>query len=80
MPEQLERRTDDQGRVALGANFADTLVVVEQIGEDEVRIRRAPRRAPKKYTLEELLADVTPDQFHGETPTGHAVGNEVSEA
>ncbi|MEH2319915.1 AbrB/MazE/SpoVT family DNA-binding domain-containing protein [Nostoc sp.] len=30
----------------------------------------------KKYTLEELLEGMTPDNFHSEFDTGNAVGNE----
>ena len=29
------------------------------------------------YKLEELLAEITPDNLHGEVETGMAVGNEV---
>ena len=32
---------------------------------------------PKKYTLSELLAGVTPENLHGEVETGFAVGNEI---
>jgi antitoxin MazE len=35
-----------------------------------------PVRKPR-YTLDELLAGVTPDNIHGETDWGPAVGNEV---
>ncbi|OKH28455.1 AbrB/MazE/SpoVT family DNA-binding domain-containing protein [Chroogloeocystis siderophila] len=31
----------------------------------------------KKYTLEELLEGMTPDNFHSETDAGTPVGNEV---
>lgn len=31
----------------------------------------------KKYTLDELLEGMTPDNFHSEIDTGIAVGNEV---
>ncbi|MEH2245996.1 AbrB/MazE/SpoVT family DNA-binding domain-containing protein [Nostoc sp.] len=31
----------------------------------------------KKYTLDELLEGMTPDNFHPEIDTGSAVGNEV---
>jgi antitoxin MazE len=31
----------------------------------------------KKYTLDELLEGMTPDNFHSEIDTGCAVGNEV---
>jgi antitoxin MazE len=33
-----------------------------------------PRRAP--YTLEELVAQITPENVHGETDWGEAVGRE----
>jgi len=32
---------------------------------------------PARYRLEELLAQVTPENLHGEVSTGHAVGNEI---
>jgi len=32
---------------------------------------------PKKFTLEELLAGVTPDNLHGETDWGKARGKEA---
>ncbi len=31
----------------------------------------------KKYTLDELLEGMTPDEFHSEIDTGIAVGNEI---
>lgn len=33
--------------------------------------------AKPTYTLEELLAGITPENLHGEWDTGEAVGNEV---
>jgi hypothetical protein len=33
--------------------------------------------APKDYTLKGLLAEVRPDNVHGEVKTGPAVGREV---
>ncbi|MHC5728321.1 MAG: AbrB/MazE/SpoVT family DNA-binding domain-containing protein [Nostoc sp.] len=33
-------------------------------------------RKRKKYTLDELLEGMTPDNFHSEFETGNAVGNE----
>jgi antitoxin MazE len=35
-----------------------------------------PLRIPH-YDLDDLLADITEDDLHPETSTGHAVGNEV---
>ncbi|AFY72606.1 growth regulator [Synechococcus sp. PCC 7502] len=31
----------------------------------------------KKYTLEELLKDMTPEHFHLEISTGNAIGQEI---
>jgi len=31
---------------------------------------------PKRYTLDELLAGITPENLHGETDWGEAVGRE----
>jgi antitoxin MazE len=39
------------------------------------RLVIAPVRKPK-WTLNELLAQVTPDNLHGEVDTGPATGNE----
>jgi len=39
------------------------------------RLIIAPVRKPK-WTLNELLAQVTPDNLHGEVDTGPAMGNE----
>jgi antitoxin MazE len=35
---------------------------------------RPPRRP--RYTLDELVAGITPENFHGETDWGEAVGRE----
>lgn len=43
---------------------------------EEGRLVVAPLRARKKYRLEDLLAHVTPENLHGETPTGGPVGKE----
>ena len=34
------------------------------------------RRRSDKYRLDDLLAQITPENMHEETDTGHAVGNE----
>ncbi len=35
------------------------------------------RTSKTKKTLKELLANVTPENLHGETQTGHVVGKEI---
>ena len=72
----IKRRADERGRVALGSEFANQTVVVEKVGEGELRIRKVKRRV-RRFTLEQLLADVTPDKLHPETDTGPAVGKEI---
>ena len=47
-----------------------------EITLDAGRLVIAPRRKPK-YTLEELLAQVTDENIHDEIDTGPAVGNEA---
>ena len=72
----LTRQTDSQGRVTLFEDFASTTVIVERVGDDEIRIRKA-KAAPKRPSLKEMLARVTDENRHGETDTGPAVGGEV---
>ncbi len=69
-----QRKTDSKGRVLLFGDFARALVTIERVGEDEIRIRRRKRR---RFTLNELLAQITPENMHAEVPTGAPVGKEV---
>jgi hypothetical protein len=74
--EKIKRRADERGRVTLGGEFANQTVIVERVRDGVLRIRRVKPRV-RRFTLEQLLADVTPDKLHGETDTGPAVGKEV---
>ncbi len=71
----LPRRVDKKARVLLFPDFAGQLVVVERVGENEIRLRRA-RVVPRKYTLAQLLAGVTPENVHAEVDFGRTVGKE----
>lgn len=51
----------------------DTLVEIHLV---KGKIVITPVKTPD-WSLEELLAGVTPDNLHGETDTGIAVGNEI---
>jgi len=51
----------------------NTPVELELI-DGQVVIRPSPRRV---FTLEELLAGITPENLHGEWDTGPAVGGEI---
>jgi antitoxin component of MazEF toxin-antitoxin module len=78
MPSKVvTRKTDAKGRVILTKEFANCLVTVEIHGE-EVRIRKTKQARPRKYTLQQLLAGVTPENLHPEFDTGPPVGREVS--
>lgn len=69
------RRTDKKGRVSLFQDFADRLVIVKRISDDEIRIIKA-KAVPKRYTLKQLLDQVTPQSLHEEVDTGPSVGAE----
>lgn len=45
--------------------------ITVDVGEDAIVIRR------KTHRLEALLAQVTPENLHGEVKTGRSVGREV---
>ena len=71
----IKRRTDERGRLTLGNAFANQTVLIEQVAEGELRIRRAKPKV--RFSLAELLAGITPDNIHPETDTGAPVGKEV---
>ena len=68
---QITRKVDERARVVLPDDFANMTVVIERINESELRLR-------KKRTLVQLIADITPENLHGEWETGPDVGTEVS--
>ena len=53
------------------AGITEGTPIVLEIAEDAIVIRR------KRYSLEALLAQVTPENLHGEVDTGHPVGREA---
>jgi hypothetical protein len=72
------RKADRKGRVTLFSDFADSLVIIERISDEEVRIRKT-KATPRKFTLSQLLAGVTPENLHAEVKTGSAVCHRGSE-
>jgi antitoxin component of MazEF toxin-antitoxin module len=74
---QLTRKADKKGRVLLFPDFADQLLIVERVGDDEVRLKRAKAVPRRKYTLAQLLAGVTPENVHAEVDFGRPVGKEA---
>jgi antitoxin component of MazEF toxin-antitoxin module len=74
----VTRKADKKGRVLLFPDFAGQLVIVERIGEDEVRLKKATTaRRRRKYTLAQLLAGVTPENIHPEVDFGRPRGKEA---
>ncbi len=72
----LTRKTDSKARVTLPAGYANCLVTIEQYGE-ELRLRKVKSTVARRYSLKELVAQITPENVHAEVKTGHAVGKEV---
>jgi hypothetical protein len=72
----VTRKTDRQARVTLPGDFASCEVTIERQGK-ELRIRKARKAPPKRYSFKELMAQVTPENIHAEIKTGPAVGGEA---
>jgi antitoxin component of MazEF toxin-antitoxin module len=73
--EAKTRRADKKGRVSLFSDFADRLVIVKRISDDEVRVIKA-KAVRKRYSLKELVDQITPESLHDEVDTGPSVGAE----
>ena len=73
--ETKTRRADKKGRVSLFQDFADHLVIVKRVSDDEVRVIKA-KAVPKRYSLDEMLKQITPETLHAEIGTGPSVGAE----
>jgi antitoxin component of MazEF toxin-antitoxin module len=71
------RKADTKGRVLLFPDFANQVLVIERIGDDEVRLKKTKPRRRRKYTLQQLLEGVTPENIHAEVDFGRPVGKEV---
>jgi hypothetical protein len=74
--ETITQKTDRQGRVVLPSDFASCLVTIERDG-NELRIRKAPKALPRRYSFKELMAGVTKENIHAEVKSGPAVGGEA---
>ena len=70
------RTADQMGRVTLFDDFANHRVIIERIGEDEIRLRKA-EAVPKKITLDELLAGITDENMQEKVDFGPPVGREL---
>jgi len=58
---------------AVDSHLEENMTV--EITQEDDRLIITPRRA-SRWSLEELLADVTPENIHHEVDTGPAVGQE----
>ena len=70
------RKADSKGRVTLYADFSNHVLVMERVGEDEVRIRKA-KPGGKPPSLRELLKGITEKNIHAEVDFGPPVGKEL---
>jgi antitoxin component of MazEF toxin-antitoxin module len=69
------RKIDKKGRLTLFGDFADQLVIVERLSDDEVRVKKA-RAVPRRYTLAQLVAGITAENCHRKVEWGPARGRE----
>ncbi len=60
--------------LAVAARISEGTLVNIAVDGDKLSVTAV---APTKYTLEGLMAGVTPENVHSEVSTGHAVGNEI---
>lgn len=72
------RKVDAKSRVVLPDRFAGKLVVIDQVDDNEVRIRVSKRR-PLRYSLDQLLAESAHTDFQNELDVGPPLGAEVHE-
>jgi antitoxin MazE len=60
--------------LAIEAGIEEGTLVEIELNGDGLTVTAVP---PERFTLAELLADVTPENVHAEVKTGRAVGGEV---
>jgi antitoxin component of MazEF toxin-antitoxin module len=72
----LVRKTDKKARLTLFGDFADQLVIVERVSDDEVRVKKA-RAVPRRYSLAQLVGAITSENRHDEIDWGPARGAEA---
>ena len=72
----MVRTADQRGRITLFDDFANHRVIIERVGEDEIRLRKA-EAVPKKLTLDELLAGITDENMQEKIDFGPPVGREL---
>lgn len=70
------RKTDKKARLTLFGDFADQLVIIERLSDDEVRVKKA-RAVPRRYSLAQLVAGITEQNRHDEIDWGPARGAEA---
>lgn len=55
-------------------DFANARLIVERVGDDEIRIRKL--KVARRFKLDEMLKGITTANLHGEADAGTSVGNE----
>lgn len=71
------RRADKKGRVVLPADFAGSILLIERVNNEELRIRKGQTVRKRKYTLAQLLAGMTKENRHAAIDWGPPVGKEI---
>jgi len=75
MTEKVTHKSDEKARVTLFDDFADQMLIVERVSDNELRVVRA---IPKRITLAEMLATIPEGcEYHAIIDYGPPKGNEV---
>ncbi len=61
----------------LPADFAASVLIIERVGDTELRIRKGRTVRQRKYTLRQLLEGVTDATKHPAVDGGPPVGKEI---
>jgi antitoxin component of MazEF toxin-antitoxin module len=73
----IVRRSDQKARVILPQDFASQLLIIERVNDSALLIKKGRAVRRRKYTFQELVSAITPENRHAETKTGSAVGKEI---
>lgn len=64
------QKADSRARIVLPPDFANTIVIIERVGPNELRLQKTKR-------LSQLVAGITPENCHREWNTGPLAGREI---
>ena len=69
------RKVDEIGCVTSSHDVADPFVIVKRMSDDKAHVIKI-KGSRTKYSLAEMLKQITPESLHDEVDTGSPVGAE----